>query len=339
MSVIAATITADASVNELSNDLAKTLYVHETERTGSMSSAEISNYLNFVGDWNKWVEGLTIATETETTDGSATIIDVAEGSNEGTVFSWTDVSNFASSASLYDVRFKTETSSVHGTIDIKDFITISASNIRETDLHFTVGKVTNTVTTDDISGAGTVNLTTTVKCNYHNHEDPKPTTVSTNVVYACPGGTVQVVKEDNILAADKITFNTDNSGAPAQDANDVLYAEYSPAEDATETVTGSVTAMTLADATLTDAIQSLLSGEADLADLNELDDVKNTLRTYNQAGAAPDTFKGFTDSANKVNLDFVVNLGGSSETLTASLVPQIFFNQYETNATDVIEAQ
>lgn len=335
MSVIAATITADASVNQLSNDLAKTLYVHETERTGSMSTAEITNYLNFVGDWNKWAEGLTIAPVTETADGSATVIDVAHGNNEFTMFRWTDVSNFASSASLYDVRFETKTSSVHGTIDIKDFITISASNIRETDLHFTVGKVTNSVTTDDISGAGTVNLTTTVKCSYHN-ADPKPTTVSKNVIYACPGGTVQVVKEDNILAADKIGFGTDNSGAPAEDANDVLYDEYSPAEDATETVTGSVTAMALDSVTLTDAIQSLLSGEAGLADLNELDDVKNTLRTYNVAAHATDTFKGFTDTANTVDLDFVVNLGGTSETLTATLIPQIFFNQYQTNATDVI---
>jgi hypothetical protein len=75
-----------------------------------------------------------------------------------------------------------------------------------------------------------------------------------------------------------------------------------------------------------------------LADLNDLDAIKTQLRTYNSSGADDDEFKGFTDSANTVDLDFVVNLGGTSETLTAVLVPQIFFNQYETSASAVIGA-
>lgn len=337
MSVIAATIVADASVNDLSNNLAQTLYISETERSGSMATAVVNNYLNFVGDWDKWADGLSIAASSTDASGSASIVDVAKDSSEATVFSWTDVSSFASSSTLYDVRFTNQSADALNSVNIGDFITLSASNVRETDLHFTVNATTNTVTTADISGAGTVNLTTTVKCSYFN-DASRSTAVSTDIVYACPGGVIQVVKEDNILAADKIGFGTDNSGAPAQDAVDVLYAEYSPAEGATETVGGSVTSMTLDSATLTDAIQSLLAGEADLADLNDLEAVKTKLRTFNSSAVAADTFKGFTDPGSPVDLDFVITLGGTSVTKTVNLTPQIFFNQYQTSGAAVIAA-
>lgn len=336
MSVIAATIFADASVNNLTNDLAQTLYISETERSGSMATAKIDNYLNFVGDWDKWAAGLTIADPSTDLSGSASVVDLAKDSSESTVFTWTDVSSFASSSTLYDVRFETQTTNAHGSVNIGDFITLSASNVRETDLYFTVDSSTNKVTTADISGAGTVSLATTVKCSYRNNAES--TVVSKNIVYACPGGVIQVVKEDNILAADKIGFGTDNSGAPAQDAVDVLYAEYSPAEGATETVGGSVTSMTLDYATLTDAIQSLLAGVDDLADVNDLEAVKTKLRTFNSSGVAADTFKGFTHAGTAVNLDFVINLGGTSETKTVNLTPQIFFNQYQTSAAAIIAA-
>lgn len=331
MSVIAASITANASVNDLSNNLAQTLYISETERSGEMTSAQFDNYLNFVGDWDKWVAGLELnAIATETTEGSANTIDFAKDSSEATVFKWTDLSNFASSSTLYDVRFTTQTSSQHENVHIGDFVTLSASNVRETDLHFTVDSSTNKVTTADISGAGTISLRTTVKCSYYN-ADPHPTAVSTNIVYDCPGGTIQVVKEDNILAADKIGFGSDSSGAPLEGDLDVLYAEYALTAGATETVTADVSSMTLDSAVLTDAIQALVSGEDDLADLGDLQALKDKLRTYNSFGLAGDTFKGFTHTGTKVDLDFVVNLGGTSETMTVTLTPQIFFNQYESS--------
>ena len=340
MSVIEATINASATVADLSNNLAETLYVYETERSGNISTAETLNYLNFVGDFTRWANGLAIAAETETADGSATIIDVAKDSSEATVFSWTDVSDFASNASLYDVRFTSMTSTAHGAVDIADFITVSttdpsgnASTIRESDLHFTVGAVTNTVTSADISGAGSVDLTTVIKSPYH-QSGTNDTTVSTTVTYSCPGGTIQVVKEDNILAADKIGFGTATGNVPEQDALDDLYDEYSPAESATPDVSASVASMALDSSVLTDAIQDLLSGEADLADLNDLQAVKNKLDTFN-TGAAADSFKGFKHNGAGVSLDCVVDLGGTSETLTATLTPQIFFHQYETGAAAV----
>ena len=340
MSVIEATINASAEVADLSNNLAETLYVYETERSGSISTAETANYLNFVGDFTRWANGLAIAAATTDTDGSASIVDVAKDSSEATVFSWTDVSDFASNASLYDVRFTSMTSNNHGTIDIADFITVSttdlsgnASTIRESDLHFTVGSVTNTVTTADITNAGTVDLTTEIKSAYW-QADPRDSTVSKTVTYSCPGGTIKVVKEDNILAADKIGFGAVTGNVPAENAVDVLYDEYSPAESDTPDVSGSVTSMTLDSTVLTNAIQDLLSGEADLADLNDLQAVKNKLDTFN-TGEAADSFKGFKHNGAGISLDCVVNLGGTSETLTATLTPQIFFHEYETGATAV----
>jgi hypothetical protein len=335
MSVIAATIVADASVNNLSNNLAQTLYISETERTGSMTTAAFDNYLNFVGDWDKWVAGLTVDASSTDLSGSASIVDVAKDSDEATVFSWTDVSSFASSSTLYDVRFETQTTGdALKSVNIADFITLSASNVRETDLHFTVSSATNTVTTADISGAGSINLETTVQSSYY--KNANSTAVSTDIVYACNGGVIQVVKEDNILAADKIGFGAGNSAAPLEGDLDVLYAEYSVAEGATETVSADVSSMTIDSATLTDAIQSLLAGVADLADVNDLDAVKTKLRTFNSNGEANDTFKGFTHTGTEVDLEFVITLGGTSDTKTVNLKPQIFFNQYQTTPAAVI---
>ena len=329
MSLIQASITASASVEDFSNNLATTLYLREADRAGVALNAHASNnYLNFVCDVADFVANISI--NAVTADGSG----ISDASDVYGAFSWSDGNNFAASCTLYDVRLTGFTHNHNATdgkgINISDFLTLDTTNTEETHITFG-GSNVNGGTSDGAldASAGSVDLDCTIaSASSTTSVDP-----SCVLVYGVANDVeLTVVKEDNLLAQDGINFGS----APVVDGTgaDDLYASTTLGEKSgNKVVSGSVSAVDISGRALTKAIQYLLDmTDSDMADLTEVAEVRNALaaKATDSSGA---TFKGLI-AADTTNLTITTQLGtgGSSVSSTKILQPQIFFHQYVTGA-------
>lgn len=316
MSLIQAAITATAQVADFTNDLALNLFTRETDRVGTALIAhKENNYLNFVVPVTTFTNAIDIIANADAAD------------EDTTVFTFTDAGNAVANACvLYDLKFTSGTNA-HDSINISDFVTLSNDNVEETKITFSGNGVTGgTIDGGDLTNAGTVALSVAFS------SDSAADAVSTNISYAVANTlSITATKEDNVLAADIIAWDTEPND-PADNAADILSASKGfDAFNGSKTVTGSVTGITITSSNLTNAIQKLVDSTGEgIADKGEIAAVRSALNDLatDTDGA---TFKGIVGADGTASLTVGSELGSNSKSTALALTPQIFFHEYKTN--------
>lgn len=313
MSLIQASISAAAEVADFSKNPALDLFTRETDRAGTALTAhKTNNYLNFVVPVSTFTGLITLTGD--------------DAGNDSAVFSFVDPGNtLAAACSLYDVRFTSGTNT-HGTINISDVVTLDSTGVQETKITFSGTNVTGGSSDGPLDGsAGTVSLSVSYAT------DSSSGAASTFISYdVADSVSITATKEDNVLAADSITWGT--VSVPSEADPDLLIAAEGTfgAFSGSKEVTGSVSAVTIANSVLTGAIQNLLdiSGNS-YADPDEIAAVRTALNDL-ATDTSDATFKGLIGEAN-VTLSVGTELAGNSQDTNITLTPQIFFNKYKTN--------
>ncbi len=317
-----ATITADVSAATQTMDVTKeTLYIHEVDRSGNLVVCQVENYANFDVSAAVFAAGISYKTG---------------GSDEaGNTFEF-DGAATAAAATLYDVHFEEGTFATSTSAFVSDLITVDQTNVHVKELTFSGAGITgaNKIAIDSEgldASHGSVNFT----FKYDPSGHATDSTVSTQIVYSVDDnttGTLTVNKDDNVLATDKVGFGTDNSGAPAANADDTLTASLTLSDslfdDQTVNFTGSVTALTITDAALTSAINELIDHSGNLADAqHDIASVRTALLNEVTDG----NFLGLTTTtANNISIDLKLKVGSeavNTETIN-NIRPQIFFGKF-----------
>lgn len=317
-----ASIDADVSAATQTMSVTKeTLYIHEVDRSGELVPCQVTNYANF--------------------DVSATVfangIDYNEGGSDesGNTFKFTG-SSTAEAATLYDVHFAAGTFGDVANALLSDLITVVSTNVHVKELTFSGADISgaNKVVFDGDSldaSHGSVQFT----FKYDPSGNTNTATVSTQIVYSVDPettGTLTVTKDDNVLATDKVGFGTDNSGAPAVNADDTLSADLALSNSlfASQTVdfTGSVTALSITPEVLTSALNQLIDHSGNLADAQ--DDIAS-VRTALLAKIADGNFLGLTTTSEKnITIPLKLKIGEQEvvEEIIPNIRPQVFFGQF-----------
>jgi len=331
MSLIQASVTANASVVTYEDNLATTLYLREKDRAGSaLTTHAQDNYLNFVVNVSAFTNLLNIVSVDH-----PDLSGVSDAFDTTNALTWTSDPSFCSACTLYDVRF-TSAINTHGSINISSFLNIDQGGVNEPEVTFSG----TGVTVGSSSDAGVLDATSgsvALACGVASESSTTVITPSVKVNYSVANSVLLVaVKEDNILAEDSIAFTTapDVTGAGV----DILKASTSFGDlSGSNNVDGDVTAVSMSNSVVTAAVQRLLdtANVPDLADLNDISGVRNALNNLatDSSGA---TFKGLIGVADSVQLDSTTVLGGSTETASFPLTPQIFFHEYRTDGSNLI---
>lgn len=323
-----ATIEADVSAATQTMDVTKqTLYLHEVDRTstGSLVQCQITKYANFD------VSAATFAAGIDYKVG---------GSDEsGNTFEF-DGTATAAAANLYDVNFAEGTFSTATSALVSDLITVVASNVHVKDLTFSgagISGANKKALDDDGLDVSHGSLDFTFKYDPSGSDSA----VSTQIVYSVDEdttGTLKVTKDDNVLATDKVGFGTDNSGAPAANADDTLEANLSLSNSlfANQTVdfTGKVSKIEITPEVLTSAINNLIDHSGNLAATSG--DIEN-VRTALLAEVADGKFLGLTTiSTNDIEIELKLQVGSQSVTTEtiSNIRPQVFFGKFTADELD-----